>query len=102
MPRTTEPSPGPTPSPSPGPRHRIGAYVGLAGLAPLLFLVLASVLMAPTGAVVALTVVWLLLFGLALRWFVPHPWRVAALPLVMLVVWLGTLSLGDAVLGWTA
>ena len=92
MPRTTEPTS----------KHRIGAYVGLAGLAPLLFLVLASVLVAPTGAVVALTVVWLLIFALALRWFVPHPWRVAMLPLVMLLVWLTTLSLGDAFLGWTA
>ena len=92
MPRTIEPPPS----------HRIGAYVGLAGLAPLLFLVLASVLVAPTGAVVALAVVWLLLFTLALRWFGPHPWRVAALPLVMLGVWLTTLSLGDAFLGWTA
>ena len=92
MPRTTEPTS----------QHRIGAYVGLAGLAPLLFLVLASVLVAPTGAVVALTVAWLLIFALALRWFVPRPWRVATLPLVMLLVWLTTLSLGDAFLGWTA
>ena len=85
-----------------GGAHRIGSYIGLAGLAPLLFLVLASGLVAPLWAVVGLTGVWVALLTLGIRWFTTHPWRVAALPLVMVAVWVAVLAAGDAFLGWTA
>ena len=54
------------------------------------------------GAVVLLTLVWVVLFVIGTRWFLHHPWRVAALPVVMVLVWVGTVSAGAAFLDWTA
>jgi hypothetical protein len=83
-------------------RHLIGSFIGMIGMACALFLVLASGLVAPAWAVVVLTLVWLVLFVLGTRWFMHHPWRVAALPVVMLAVWVGGVSAGAAFLDWTA
>ena len=83
-------------------RHLLGSFVGMAGMASVLFLVLASGLVSPAWAVVAMTVVWLVLFVLGTRWFMHHPWRVAALPLVVVVVWVATISAGAAFLDWSA
>ena len=83
-------------------RHLIGSFVGMAGMASVLFLVLASGLVAPAWAVALLTVVWLVLFVIGTRWFMHHPWRVAALPVVMVLVWVATVSAGAAFLDWTA
>ena len=52
--------------------------------------------------VVLLALIWIVLFVLGTRWFMNHPWRVAALPLVMLAVWFGTISLGAYWFGWSA
>lgn len=86
----------------PDARHLLGSFIGMCGMASVLFLVLASGLVAPAWAVVALTVVWLVLFVIGTRWFMHHPWRVAALPVVMLVVWVATIAAGAAVLDWNA
>jgi hypothetical protein len=83
-------------------RHLVGSFIGMSGMACVLFLVLASGLVAPAWAVVLLTLVWLVLFVLGVRWFMHHPWRVAALPVVMVAVWFATVSAGAALLGWTA
>ncbi len=83
-------------------RHLVGSFIGMSGMACVLFLVLASGLVAPAWGVALLTVVWVALFVLACRWFMRHPWRVAALPLVMVVVWFATVSAGAALFDWTA
>ncbi len=83
-------------------RHLIGSFIGMIGMACTLFLVLASGLVAPAWAVVVLALVWLVLFVIGTRWFMHHPWRVAALPVVMLAVWVGGVSAGAAFLDWTA
>lgn len=83
-------------------RHLLGSFVGMSGMACVLFLVLASGLVAPAWAVALLTLVWLVLFVLGVRWFMRHPWRVAALPLVMAAVWFGGVTAGAVFLDWNA
>ncbi len=80
----------------------LGSFVGMAFMAATLFLVLASGLVAPPWAVGLLAVVWLLFFGLGVRWFMHHPWRVAALPAAMAAVWFATIAAGARFLGWSA
>ena len=75
-------------------------FVGMGGLACLLFLVLGSVVVAPWWLVALLLVGWLVLFGLGVRWFTPHPRRTAWVPVVGLVVWLAALVGGVGRLGW--
>ena len=83
-------------------RHLIGSFIGMSGMACVLFLVLASGLVAPAWAVVVLTLVWVALFVLGVRWFMHHPWRVAVLPVVMAVVWFAGVTAGAVFLDWTA
>ena len=83
-------------------RHLIGSFIGMIGMAAVLFVVLASGLVAPWWAVALMTVVWLALLVAGTRWFLTHPWRVAALPVVVLVLWFATVAAGGAFLGWTA
>ena len=83
-------------------RPVLGSFIGMSGMACVLFLVLASGLVAPAWAVAVLAVVWLVLFVLGVRWFMHHPWRVAALPVVMLVIWFGGVMAGAAFLDWNA
>jgi hypothetical protein len=83
-------------------RAVLGSFLGMGVMAAVLFLVLASGLVAPWWAVALLTLVWVALFGLGIRWFMSRPWWVAVLPVVMLVVWFGTITLGAVLLGWTA
>jgi len=86
----------------PDARPVLGSFVGMGGMAAALFLVLASGTLAPVWAVVALTLVWLVLLVIGARWFMTHPWRVAALPVVMTAIWFATIMAGDLWLGWTA
>lgn len=79
----------------------------LAGLGVLLLVAelpfaLASGLMAPLWAVVLVVLLWCLLFVVALAWFRRHPVRVLLLPFLGVVVWVGVLTFGEQVLGWTA
>lgn len=83
-------------------RPLLGSFLGMGGMAAALFLVLASGLVAPVWAVVCLTLVWLALFVVGVRWFMTHPWRVAALPVVMAAIWFGTVTAGAYLLGWKA
>ena len=83
-------------------RPLLGSFVGMGGMACVLFLVFAAVSVAPWYAMVGLITVWVVLFVLGTRWFMTRPWRVAALPLVMLVVWFGTVAFGALALGWKA
>ena len=86
----------------PDARHLLGSFVGMTGMASVLFLVLASGLVAPAWAVVGLSLVWLVLFVVGARWFMHHPRRVAALPVVMALIWFAVIMAGAFWLGWNA
>lgn len=86
----------------PDARQVRGSFVGIAGMAVVLFLVLASSPLAPLWALALLTLVWLALLVTGARWFMTHPRRVAAIPVVMLVIWVGTIAAGTALLDWNA
>ena len=75
-------------------------FVGIGGLACVLFLDLGTANVAPWWVTTLFLLLWLVLFGLALRWFVPYPRRVPWLPALALVVWLPTIALGTRNLGW--
>ncbi|WP_244962943.1 hypothetical protein [Nocardioides dongkuii] len=68
-------------------------FVGMAGLASVLFLYGASVLLVPWYAVAGLVVLWVVLFVQACRWWTPRPVGVAVLPAVAVAVWVGVVLL---------
>ena len=75
-------------------------FVGMGGMASVLFLYGAGVLLAPWWAVAGLLVVWLALFVLACRWWTPRPHLVPVLPAAALVVWFATMLAGGIWLDW--
>jgi hypothetical protein len=77
-------------------------FIGMVGMACVLFLYAFSGLLAPTWFVVFLLAIWLVLFVLAIRWFTRHPKRVLVLPVVAAVLWFVLLNLGSAIFGFTA
>ncbi len=82
--------------------HYVVAGLALAALLGLGMFYLASGLVAPLWAVIALVAVWLGLIALGLVWFRAHPLRVIALPVIAAAVLVGAISAGGAWLGWTA
>jgi hypothetical protein len=72
----------------------------MAGLAMMLFIILASGAVLPWYAIAALTLVWVAALVQGARWFVRSPVKVLMLPLLVLGLWLGTLMLGVAAFGW--
>jgi FtsH-binding integral membrane protein len=66
---------------------RSGGFIGMSGLACVLFLDVAAAGPLRWWAVAGLVVVWLVLFWLGCRWFVPRPRQVMWLPLAGLVIW---------------
>ena len=69
-------------------------------MACVLFLDLGTANVAPWWVTVLFLLLWLVLFLLAVRWFVPQPTWVPWLPLGAFVVWLPTIVLGTRNLGW--
>ncbi len=90
------------PNPPRGPvaRPYRWSFVGMGGLAMLLFLDLATADVAPWFVTLLFVVMWLVLFAIACAWFMRRPARVPLLPLVGFVVWLPTIVLGVHDLGW--
>jgi hypothetical protein len=76
-------------------------FVGMGGLACVLFLDLATANIAPWWVTVLFVVLWLLLLLQATRWFLPRPGHVPMLALVGFVVWIATIVFGSAQLGWS-
>ena len=66
------------------------------------FVYLTSGLVAPVWAVAGLLIFWVILVVLGLRWFREHPWRLLALPVIAVLMWLVVITLGERLLGWTA
>jgi hypothetical protein len=72
----------------------------MGGMACLLFLDLGTAAVAPWWVTSLFLLLWVVLFVVATRWFVPHPQRVPWLPLLGFAVWLPTIVLGTRQLGW--
>lgn len=77
-------------------------FVGIGGMACTFFLNLVSGLVAPWWGVLLLLALWCALLVVGIRWWTPHPVRLAFLPLVSLVLWFGIVMAGDLWFGWTA
>lgn len=77
-------------------------WVVLAVMVAVLPFYLASGLVAPLWAVVALVLCWTGLVYLVVRWRRSHPYRVLVVPVVAMGWWFLVISAGEAWLGWTA
>jgi hypothetical protein len=75
-------------------------FVGFAGMACLLFLELATAFVAPWWVTVLFLLMWVVLFVVAVRWFVPRPRAVPWLPVAGFLVWLPVIAVGSRSLGW--
>lgn len=82
--------------------EKIARWLGVALMVVVGWMYLVSGLVAPMWAVIALLVVWGVIFGFAIKVWARHPWWVLAAPLVALAVWFVTLWVGGEFLGWTA
>ncbi|MCD6639998.1 MAG: hypothetical protein LT071_08810 [Nocardioides sp.] len=91
--------------PDAAPRAPISAWSisGLVGLAGVLFLIAATRVAVgmPWWAVALLVLAWLVSLVLALAWFSRRPRAVAALPVVLGLVWFATVVAGARWLGWS-
>ena len=76
-------------------------FVGMGGLACVLFLILGTAGIAPWWVTTLFVLLWLLLLVVGTRWFVRHPGWVPWLPVVGFLVWMTTIVLGTSQLGWS-
>jgi len=68
--------------------HRLRpSFVGMTGLACVLFLDLGSATQLGAGWTIGLCVLWLVLLLIGIRCFMTQPWVVLLLPLVGLAAW---------------
>ena len=76
--------------PAPPPEvHRLRpSFVGMTGLACVLFLDLGSATQLGAGWTIGLCVFWLVLLLIGIRCFMTQPWVVLLLPLVGLAAWM--------------
>jgi hypothetical protein len=75
-------------------------FVGMGGLACVLFLDLGTAGVALWWVTLLLVLFWVVLMVIGARWFVPHPGRVPWLAVTGLAVWLVVIVLGTTQLGW--
>ena len=75
-------------------------FVGLTGQAACFFLYAASAPFTPWWAQTLLLAFWLVATVQAVRWWTPHPVRVAWVPVVCAGVWFATIWAGAAWLDW--
>jgi hypothetical protein len=81
-------------------RPQRSAFIGMAGMAMVLFLILASGAVVPWWGIALLTLVWVAALVQGTRWFMSRPGRVLALPVALLALWLAVLYGGAVLLGW--
>ncbi len=77
-------------------------WVGLVLMLVPLYWFIASGLLAPLWAIVALLALWTGALLWAIRSRRRRPWMVLALPFALMVFWIAFISAGEAWLGWTA
>jgi hypothetical protein len=75
-------------------------FVGMGAMACLLFLDLATAGIAPWWVTLLFLVLWVALFLVGTRWFLPHPTWVPLLPILGFLVWLPIIAIGSRQLGW--
>jgi hypothetical protein len=71
------------------------SFVGMAILVCAPFLILGSTHAYGALATVALSVVWLVLFGLGCRWFMARPWGVVVVGVLSMLCWLAVVLLAQ-------
>ena len=76
-------------------------FVGMGAMACVLFIDLGTAGVAPWWVTTAFVMLWLGLFAVASRWFLPHPQRVPWLAAAAFVVWLVVMLVGTRQLGWS-
>jgi hypothetical protein len=81
-------------------RPQRSSFVGIACLAMVLFLILASGTVIPWWGLVVLSLVWVAALVQSARWFMANPRGVLGLAAGMLVLWLAVLYGGAVLLGW--
>ena len=74
-------------------------FVGMGGLACVLFLDIGTAGIAPWWVTTLLVLFWLVLLAIGARWFEPHPGRVPWLAVLSFAVWLPTIVLGTTPAG---
>ncbi len=87
-------------APRPDARPYRSSFIGMAGLAMMLFLILASGSVLPWWVIAVLILVWVAALVRASRWFLTRPRRVLATPVVVLAIWLVVLMGGAFAFGW--
>lgn len=80
---------------------RAATVVGFVLLAPVGFLYVVSGLVVPQPWLAGLWAFWAALTVYAVR-HRTEPWRVLATPVIAVLVWVGVVMLGGALLDWTA
>jgi hypothetical protein len=64
------------------------SFVGMVLLVCTPFLIFGSASAYGAFATILLAALWLVLFVLGCRWFMPHPWRVVAVAVLSMLGWL--------------
>jgi len=68
--------------------RRSGPFIAVGGLAVAAFLYgYAAIALPSVLHSLVLPLVWLVLFGLACRWFTTHPYRALSLPFLAVALW---------------
>jgi len=80
----------------------VWGFVGLIGMVAAFFPYAVSGLVAPFWAVGVLLAIWLVMFVVTCRWFMPHPRRTVAMAVFAFVFWFAAVSAGGVFLDWTA
>jgi hypothetical protein len=75
-------------------------FVGMAGMACVLFLDFGTAGIAPWWVTLLFVLLWLVLLVVGASLFVPHPRWVPVLPVIAFLVWLPTILIGTGQLGW--
>ena len=72
------------------------SFVGMVLLVCTPFLIIGSTGVYGASGTVLLAVVWLVLFVLGCRWFMPAPWRVVVVALLSMLAWLVAVLVANA------
>lgn len=87
---------------TPSTTAKVVRVLGVLGHVVVLPYYLASGLLAPLWAVIALVGVWVVLLGVAIRLWRVRPLLVPLVPLAAVAIWFAVISAGEAWLDWTA
>lgn len=84
----------------PRPKASPWPFIGMGGMACLLFLYAGSSIFAPMWVVLIMIAVWAVLFALACRWFTARPRWVLWVAVAGAVIWFGVTIGGGLAFDW--